>query len=298
MTTKTKLLAVSLIAVSLLGTASAQTVDAEAGFVNPEEVEPNTTVSNQEFNIVVENLSADGDTDEAYFEFPHFLNESLSPNSVDSNISISSSKTLVDSDNDGVKESVKVGLSRDGEGAVTGNITLDIGITYPEEFDSFPVEVTVNDSKNGESTTTLNVANAEDSSSDEETADDTEDNQTEDTVDDTEDEEDSSDSTTDDSDSNGDETSDSGDSNSNETEDSTDQNGEETEDNQTEEDSSTDNQTENTEDPDEETTDQNSTEGSDEEDSADNPNTGDDEDSETGNEGPIESIISFLTDLF
>jgi hypothetical protein len=257
MNTKTKILAVSLVAVSLFGAASAQTVDAEAGYVNPEEVEPNTTVSNQEFNVVVDNLSADGDTDEAYFEFPHFLNESLSPNDVQSNISISSSKTLVDSDNDGVKESVKVGLSRDGEGSVTGNMTLDIGITYPEQFDSFPVEVTINDSSNGESTTTLNVVNAEDISSSEETSDDTQD-----------------------SDSTNDEKTDTSDDTTNEdSKDTADQTEDETTDNQ-----------------DEETNNQEDTSNSDSSSTGDST-TRERDSSERSNDGVIQNIISILEGL-
>jgi hypothetical protein len=274
MNIKTKLLAVSLITASFLGAASAQTVDAEAGYVSPQEVEPNTTVSNQEFNVVVENLSADGDTDHVYFEFPHFLNESLSPNTVDTNISVSSSKSLVDQDDDGVKESVHVGLSRDGEGAVTGNITLDIGIDYPAEFDSFPVDVKVNDSRNGADTTTLNVENVE--AADEETSNETEDDSTSDS--DTEDNQESTDNTTDDStnttdDSNTDETE-----NNESTDDTSDSNTDETE------------ETNSTED--EETSGQESQNGT--EDSS----TPEDSDSSESDEGIVETIISFFTGLF
>jgi len=285
MKTENKILTVSLIAVSLFGAASAQSVDVEPGYVNPQEVEPNTTVSNQEFNTVVNNLSADGDTDEIYFEFPHFLNESLSPNNVDSNISISSSKTMVDSDNDGTVESVKVGISRDGEGSVTGNITLDIGITYPAEFDSFPVEATVNDSSNGDSTTTLNVNNAgttQEETSDSEESDSTE-NSTEDSEStDEEDGEDSSDSgdneeteeDTNDSDSTEDETSD-------QEEAESDSDSGETDEQQNED----------------ETTDNSDEETSDEESSSTDENRGE-ESSETTDAGIVEALISFFEGIF
>jgi hypothetical protein len=273
MNIKTKLLAVSLIAASFLGAASAQTVDAEAGYVSPQEVEPNTTVSNQEFNVVVENLSADGDTDHVYFEFPHFLNESLSPNTVDTNISVSSSKSLVDNDNDGVKESVHVGLSRDGEGAVTGNITLDIGVNYPADFDSFPVDVKVNDSRNGADTTTLNVENA---AADEETSNETEDDSTSDS--DTEDNQESTDNTTDDS--------------TNTTEDS---NTDETENNESTDDTS-DSNTDDTEETN--STEDEETSGQDSQNSTEDSSTPEDSDSSESDEGIVETIISFFTGLF
>lgn len=276
---KTKLLAVSLITASFIGAATAQTVDAEAGYVSPQEVEPNTTVSNQEFNVVVDHLSADGDTDHVYFEFPHFLNESLSPNAVNSNISVSSSKTLVDQDNDGVKESVHVGLSRDGDGAVTGNITLDIGITYPAEFDSFPVDVKVNDSSNGAATTTLNVINAADSDSN--TGDQQDDSTSDDSTDNTQD---SSDSTTDDS------TNTTEDSNTNET-------SEDTTSDESTNDTSADNTQDSNQDSTQDTQDE-ETSNTDSQDSTTDESTPEENNNSGSNEGVVEAIISFFTGLF
>jgi len=186
MKTRTKILTAFVTSLAMVSLGSAQTVNPEPGFVQPAEVESNTTYSNQQFNIVIESLSADGDTDHVYFEFPDFLNESLSPNNVDSNISVSSSSTLTDYNGDGVQDTVRVGLSRDGEENTTGNVTLDTGITYPVDFESFEVRVYVEDSVNGNGTTDLEVANAAsetDSDSTQNDSDDTEDSTTEPTDD-------------------------------------------------------------------------------------------------------------------
>lgn len=161
MTTLTKLATLSALLVSLIALSSAQSVELESGFVAPAEVAPGEDISGQQFNVVVHDLSADGNTDYLFFEFPEQFADRLSPNNVDSNVSISSSKKLVDYDGDDVKETVQVGLSEDGEGSVTANVTLDTEVNYPQQFENFRVEVHVEDSSNGQSSNILQVTNAE-----------------------------------------------------------------------------------------------------------------------------------------
>lgn len=161
-----KLFTASVLFVAMIGLGSAQSVDTEPGFVQPESVSPGQDVSNQLFNVKINALSADGDTDYVYFQFPDEFAGSLSPNTVDSNISVASSNSVVDYDEDGNQETVEVGLSEDGNSSVYTNITLDTGVSYPQNFDDFEVEVTVEDSANGEDSTTLQVKNADAASDD------------------------------------------------------------------------------------------------------------------------------------
>ena len=156
-----KLLTVSVLFVAMIGLGSAQSVDVEQGFVQPESVSPGQDVSNQLFNVKINALSADGDTDYVYFQFPDEFAGSLSPNTVDSNISVSSSNSVVDYDEDGNPETVEVGISEDGNSSVYANVTLDTGVSYPQNFSDFEVEVAVEDSANGEDSTTLQVVNAD-----------------------------------------------------------------------------------------------------------------------------------------
>ncbi|MFQ3274890.1 MAG: hypothetical protein ACI9LV_000427 [Candidatus Nanohaloarchaea archaeon] len=166
---KTKLLTISLATIAIFGLATAQsTVSVEGQYAEPSQASPGDDISNQMFSVMIEGLSADGDTDYVYFEFPNKFEGRLSPNTVDSNVSVSSSNSLVDYDNDSVQETVEVGLSRDGNNSVTTEVTLDTGVTYPDQFEDFNVNVYVEDSSHGEDSTSLEVTN---SASEEETSD-------------------------------------------------------------------------------------------------------------------------------
>lgn len=155
---KTKILIITLASIAILGLASAQsTVNIEGNFVVPDQVTQGESLSNQKFNVMISGMSADGNTDYLYFEFPNRFKSNFSLNNVASNISISSSKTVVDYDGDGVQETVQIGMSRDGEGNVTGNVTLDTGFTYPEDFESMEVQAHIQDSKYGNDTASLTV---------------------------------------------------------------------------------------------------------------------------------------------
>jgi thiol:disulfide interchange protein len=166
---KTKLLTLSLAAIAIFGLATAQsTVNVEGQYAEPAQASPGDDISNQMFSVMIDGLSADGDTDYVYFEFPNEFEGQLSPNTVDSNVSVSSSNSLVDYDNDSVQETVEVGLSQDGNNSVTAEVILDAGVTYPDQFEDFEVNVAVEDSSNGEDSTSLEVTN---SASEEETSD-------------------------------------------------------------------------------------------------------------------------------
>jgi hypothetical protein len=166
---KTKLLTLSLASIAIFGLATAQsTVSVEGQYAEPAQASPGDDISNQMFNVMINGLSADGDTDYVYFEFPNEFEGQLSPNTVDSNVSVSSSNSLVDYDKDSVHETVEVGLSQDGNNSVTAEVTLDTGVTYPDQFEDFEVNVAVEDSSNGEDSTSLEVTN---SASEEETSD-------------------------------------------------------------------------------------------------------------------------------
>ncbi|MFT4892714.1 MAG: hypothetical protein ACI8Z7_000498 [Candidatus Nanohaloarchaea archaeon] len=158
---KTKLLTLSLAAIAIFGLATAQsTVNVEGQYAEPAQASPGDDISNQMFSVMIDGLSADGDTDYVYFEFPNEFEGQLSPNTVDSNVSVSSSNSLVDYDNDSVQETVEVGLSQDGNNSVTAEVILDAGVTYPDQFEDFEVNVAVEDSSNGEDSTSLEVTNS------------------------------------------------------------------------------------------------------------------------------------------
>ena len=158
---KTKLLTLSLATIAIFGLATAQsTVNIKGQYAEPAQASPGDDISNQMFSVMINDLSADGDTDYVYFEFPNEFGGQLSPNTVDSNVSVSSSNSLVDYDNDSVQETVEADLSRDGNNSVTAEVTLDTGVTYPDRFEDFNVNVYVEDSSNGEDSASLEVTNS------------------------------------------------------------------------------------------------------------------------------------------
>jgi len=166
-----KIPAVILASIVLLGMASAQAVNIEPGNVDPETVTPDTDVSDQEFTVMVNNLSTDDETDYIYFEFPDFLEDSVEPNEVDTNVTISEEVELTDYDEDEIDETVMVGLNPESEDDVTGdenmsnttsaNVTLEADVDYSDTFENFNVTVHAVDSQNGENSTNLSVYNEE-----------------------------------------------------------------------------------------------------------------------------------------
>jgi len=118
------------------------------GSASPTEVQPGTTVDNQNVSYTVTNLSQDGDTDVHYVEFPDALASGLSINSADSNAtSITSSANLVDGfDGDGTDDTVKFATSGDGGGGIDATLSTDISVTYPSTNDTYAIDVRTVDS--------------------------------------------------------------------------------------------------------------------------------------------------------
>lgn len=161
-----------LIAVSLFtGVAAAQSASISSQSVTPEEVTAGEEVQNQEFNIVIEDFSADGDTNDVYFEFSDFSEDALSVNQVESSVSVDSSASLLDGNEDGKQNVVYVGLVEDNDSPVTADVTLDIDVQYPEDFQSTTVDAYIEDSSHGDASTTLEVASTDSEETNEENQD-------------------------------------------------------------------------------------------------------------------------------
>ena len=162
---KRKLLTVSIA--FLLASISASAVTLESSGVDPGGVNAGTTVDNQLVNLEVSNLSADGDTDRFYFEFPDYVN--LSPNTVNSNLAVSSSQEVVDRDGDGESSTVTFAVSPSGDENVDANVTLDTGIDYTRE--DAVVDISVVDSAGDQDGDTSVVRVSEDEPENEEPVD-------------------------------------------------------------------------------------------------------------------------------
>lgn len=139
------------------GMAAAQ-VEISSASVDPAMVEGGETVGNQVFTLDVEGLSADGDVDYVYFEFPdEFSEEDLSVNSLESDVSVDESAELTDRSEDGERRTVVAGLNPDEGEEVGAEIVLDISVTYPEEFESMTVNAEVEDSQGDSVTESIDV---------------------------------------------------------------------------------------------------------------------------------------------
>ncbi|MFB6072886.1 MAG: PGF-CTERM sorting domain-containing protein [Halobacterium sp.] len=129
------------------------------GSAEPAVVEPNTTIDNQEVYVVLANVSADGDTDKHFVEFPNDLASGLSLNSasVNGSASIASSAELVEGfDDDNTTETVRFQTDTDEGGVVDLRIGVDISVPYPGDERNYWVDARVVDS-NGETDTMTDV---------------------------------------------------------------------------------------------------------------------------------------------
>jgi hypothetical protein len=151
-----------LLAVSVVAGAAVVPVPVTAsdhvavvdGTASPDEVSPGDTVNNQQVHVVVDNVSADGDTDRYYVEFPNDLADGLSPNSAEANdTAITSSIQVVDGyDDDGVDDTLTFATSASGGGSIPLNLTIDTGVDYPDKEDRHEIDFRAVDSSNGQAT--------------------------------------------------------------------------------------------------------------------------------------------------
>jgi hypothetical protein len=153
------LLAVSVVAGTVpvggtTATVAAENVAVVDGSAAPDEVSPGTTVNNQQVHVVVDSVSADGDTDRYYVEFPNDLADGLSPNYAAANdTAITSSIQTVDGyDDDGVDDTLTFATSATGGGSIPLNLTVDTGVDYPDTEDTHEIDFRVVDSSNGQDT--------------------------------------------------------------------------------------------------------------------------------------------------
>lgn len=118
--------------------------------IDPPGYQPNEDLDHLFVGLEIKGLSADGETDWIYYRFPDFVY--LDPRSVESNLSISSEEKLVDQNDDGVKETLVLGVNSNSSGDVTGDIVLDTAARI-EAYRDFKINSTIQDSKYGNVTT-------------------------------------------------------------------------------------------------------------------------------------------------
>lgn len=161
-----KTLAVAAAAISMV--SSAASLDFGASSAEPSTVQAGETVNNQVFSFEVQEVSADGNTDTFYVEFPNELNNSVSANQASfDNASVTSSVQLVDGpDADGVDETFRFATSLAEDDTVALKATLDASVDYPDEAASYAVMATVEDSSGDTSTAQIATIQAESQDSD------------------------------------------------------------------------------------------------------------------------------------
>ncbi|MFB6195047.1 MAG: hypothetical protein ABEI80_02670, partial [Haloplanus sp.] len=153
--------AAMLVFSAVAGTAAVSTTAEAAGSVSvgdgtaePSQVEAGATVSNQEVYVNVYDVSADGDTDTYYVEFPNELADGLSPNSANANAtSITSSISKVEGyDDDGVQDTLTFATSASGGGEINLNVSVDTSVSYPDGETTYGIDFRVVDSSHGTAT--------------------------------------------------------------------------------------------------------------------------------------------------
>ncbi|MFB6115258.1 MAG: PGF-pre-PGF domain-containing protein, partial [Candidatus Nanohalobium sp.] len=115
-------------------------------------------------------------------------------NGVSSNISVGSSVTSVNVDQDEVVEGLKVGLQEDGEGNVTGEVSFNVAVDYPPKNTTYSFDAKVVDSKTGTDRSSIGTVTVGDGTSESE-KEGTKDNETSSTGDKTASDNESTDST-------------------------------------------------------------------------------------------------------
>lgn len=124
-------------------------VGIDGGSANPANVSGGTTIDDQKVHVVLSNVSADGDTDTHYVEFPDALASGLSVNgaSVNSSASIAQSAQLVDGfDNDSTQETVKFKTGDNSGGSISLNVTVNVSVEYPDTNATYGIDARVQDS--------------------------------------------------------------------------------------------------------------------------------------------------------
>ncbi|OYR69886.1 hypothetical protein DJ71_20975, partial [Halorubrum sp. E3] len=119
------------------------------GSADPDTVSPGTTVNNQGVTVTLANVTADGDTDTQFVEFPNELANGLSVNSasVNGSASIAQSAQLVEGyDADGTDDTVRFQTDDDSGGTVDLNVTVDVSVDYPDENAIYDIDARVEDS--------------------------------------------------------------------------------------------------------------------------------------------------------
>jgi len=136
------------------GQVAAADVTVVDGSADPAEVSPGDTVDNQQVTVVVDNVSADGNTDTFYLEFPNELANGLSPNYADANdTSVTESIQLVDGyDGDGKDDTLKFSTGASGGGSIPLELTIDTGVSYPDTEAVYDLGFRASDSSNGQAT--------------------------------------------------------------------------------------------------------------------------------------------------
>jgi len=144
-------------------TVDVATVAIVGGSATPNEVPPGTTVDNQEIMVDLSGVSADGNTDTHYVEFPNALADGLSVNSasVEGSASIAQSAELVDGfDGDGVADTVRFQTDADGGGSTSLGVAVDVSVDYPDVEWTYDIDARIEDS-DGDTDTQSAVATIE-----------------------------------------------------------------------------------------------------------------------------------------
>lgn len=139
----------SVAAAAIFMVSTAASLSFGSSSAEPATVQPGETINNQMFEFQVSEVTADGNTDALYVEFPNGLNDSISANKASfDNASVTSSIQLVDGvDGDGVDDTFSFSTSPTGDqDYVTLNAVADISVDYPDEETSYTVTATVEDS--------------------------------------------------------------------------------------------------------------------------------------------------------
>lgn len=159
----------SVAAAAIFMVSAAASLSVGTSSAEPATVQPGETVNNQLFEFQVSEVSADGNTDTFYVEFPNDLNDSISANQASfDNASVTSSIELVDGvDEDGVDDTFRFSTSPTGDqDYVTLNAVADVSVDYPDEEASYAVTATVEDSSGETVSSEIATVQAESGSSD------------------------------------------------------------------------------------------------------------------------------------
>lgn len=118
--------------------------------IDPPSYEPYEEMNHLHIGINIRELSADNETDWLYYRFPDSI--ILDPNSVETNLTVSSEEELKDFDRDGIRETVLVGVNSDRGGNVSTRVVLDTAANFTG-FGDKNIVTEVQDSRYGNAST-------------------------------------------------------------------------------------------------------------------------------------------------